>query len=300
MSGRPTDIRLPGAVDLAALAAQRQAEAAAAERAAHPELAPAHVVDVTEASFQVDVVEASQRVPVVLDFWAAWCGPCKQLSPVLEKLAAEGDGSWILAKVDCDTNPRLAQAFNVQGIPAVKAVVAGQLVGEFTGALPEPQVREWIGGLLQAVAQLNSPEAQEALNNPKYAAANEALERNDLPAAEQAYLAILAETPADEFAKSGLAQVQLFQRAEKLDPQAALLAAASAPDDVAAQCAAADVEILSGMVEEGLARLIDTVKRTGGDDRDVVRQHILSLFDALDPEDPRVVTARRNLSAALF
>ena len=300
MSGRPTDIRLPGAVDLAALAAQRKAEAEAAERAASGTPAPAHVVDVTEATFQTEVVAKSATVPVVLDFWAEWCGPCKQLSPILEKLAAEGNGSWILAKVDCDANPRLAQAFGVQGIPAVKAVVQGQLVGEFTGALPEPQLRQWIGGLLEAVAKLAGGELPEAAEDPKYAPAHEALERGDLAAAEAAYRAILADAPADDLAKSGLAQVLLFQRASALEPQAALLAAQSSPDDVPAQCAAADVEVLSGMVEQALARLIDTVRRTSGDDRESARQHLLSLFDALDPADPRVIAARRDLAAALF
>src|SRR4051794_4129443 len=141
----PASIRLPGAVDLGAL------RPAAGGSAGHDGPTSPHVIDVTEATFQTEVVERSRTVPVVLDFWASWCGPCKQLSPILERLAAADGGAWVLAKVDCDTNPRLAQAAGVQGIPAVKAVVDGALVSEFTGAQPEQQVRGWLDQLLAAV-----------------------------------------------------------------------------------------------------------------------------------------------------
>ena len=108
----------------------------------------ASTVHVTDGRF-VDEVERSP-LPVLLDLWAEWCGPCKQLSPVLERLAAEGGGSWVLAKVDVDANPALAQGLRVQGIPAVKAVWQGQLVAEFTGAIPEEQARQFVDELVKA------------------------------------------------------------------------------------------------------------------------------------------------------
>ena len=143
---------MAGAVDLTAVKAR--SEAAARAKATAPGAgAPAApggrwVVDVTEETFQAEVLERSLEVPVVVDLWAEWCGPCKQLSPVLERLAAAGRGTWILAKVDVDANPRIAQAFGVQSIPMVIAVVGGQPLQLFTGALPEPQVRQTIDAMI--------------------------------------------------------------------------------------------------------------------------------------------------------
>ena len=137
----------PGAVDLSSLAARSRPPAAAGNGAV-----ASVVVDVTDATFEAEVLTRSLTVPVVIDLWAEWCGPCKQLSPILEKLAREYDGRILLAKVDVDANPQLSAAFQVQSIPSVFAVVKGQPVPLFQGAIPEPQVRQVIDQLLEVAA----------------------------------------------------------------------------------------------------------------------------------------------------
>jgi putative thioredoxin len=297
---------MAGAVDLAAVKARSEA-AARAQSAPPPSAAAPNgnagsaVVDVTEATFQAEVLDRSFQVPVVLDLWAEWCGPCKQLSPVLERLAAEGGGSWVLAKVDVDANPALAQALRVQGIPAVKAVWQGQLVAEFTGAIPEDQARQFVTELVRATGG-GAPEgdvAEEPLDDPRLDAAEAALERGDLAAAEAAYQAILAEEPDHADAGLALRQVQLFRRAEDAGPDA-LVKAEAAPDDVEAQKRAADFELGTGDVEGAFDRLIDLVRRTAGDDRDAARTHLIELFTIVGDDDPRVGPARRKLTTALF
>jgi putative thioredoxin len=299
-----------GAVDLSALRQSRPSAPAGGAPAAAPGgpaaspaggpgpvpgSSPETVIEVTEANFQTAVLERSLATPVILDFWADWCEPCKQLSPVLEKLAAEGGGSWVLGKIDVDANPRLAQALRVQGIPMVVAVVGGQLVEGFTGVLPEAQVRQYVDAVLKAGGVAVAP-----AEDPRLDAADDALMMGDLDAAEAAYKKILAESPQDHAAESGLAQVELYRRVAGVDAAAALAKAAAAPDDVAAQQLAADVEVLSGQAEEAYARLVALVRRASGDERDAVRKHLLSLFNVAGPDDPAVAGARRALASALF
>ncbi len=256
------------------------------------------VLDVSEESFQAEVIDRSRAVPVVIDFWADWCGPCKQLSPVLEKLAVEGGGTWVLAKIDVDANPQLANAAAVQGIPAVKVVIDGQVVGEFTGAIPESQARQFIGEVLKVAQEAGLPgpgaavpEADAAVDeepalSPEHQAAEDALTSGDAAGAEAAYQAILAGAPTDAEAKAGLARARLLGRVLSPPPG----------DD---ELSAADVDLLEGRVDEAFARLLAVI-RAGGDGRDAARTRLLELFEAVGLDDPRVLIARKALTNALF
>jgi putative thioredoxin len=311
---------LYGAVDLGArqAAAQRQqSSAAASQDAPHGE----YVFDVTEATFEADVLERSRTVPVIMDLWADWCGPCKQLSPVLERLAAEAAGAWVLAKVDVDANPQLSAALQVQSIPMVVGVIGGQLVPGFLGALPEAQVRQWLSQVLQVAQQIGLPAAddqpaegpesaeapepgappgQDAFREPELAEAQQAMERGDLDAAAGAFERLLAKDPGHPVATVGLAQVNLFRRVNSYDQAQARREAAAHPDDVDAQIRVADIEMSLGNAEEGFDRLLGVIRRTSGEDRDKVRLHLVSLFEMFPPRDPRVSKARSTLSSLLF
>jgi putative thioredoxin len=267
------------------------------------------VIDVLDASFQADVMEQSMTVPVVLDLWASWCGPCKTLSPILERLADEYAGRWVLAKVDVDANPAIAQAFQVQSIPSVFAVVGGRPLPLFQGALPEPQVRAYIEELLKFAATNGvtgsvggapaSAPAEPAVD-PRMEAAYDAIEAGDWPAARAAYQQMLDAAPADPVARAGMALVGVFERVSGADHAAVLAAADAAPDDLAAQERAADVLVLDGRPVEAFARLIGAIRFTSGADRDRLRTHLLDLFEVVGPDDPAVARARTDLANALF
>ncbi|HEY0494815.1 MAG TPA: tetratricopeptide repeat protein [Kutzneria sp.] len=306
---------LSGAVDLSGLKAKAEAppRPPAAPAAGGPPAETAagdFVIAVSEAGFQTDVVERSMQVPVIVDLWAEWCGPCKQLSPVLERLAQAAGGAWILATVDVDANPRIAQLFGVQSIPTVVAIAGGQPIDAFAGALPEPEIRKWLDSLLDAlrdrlpgirVAEQGGAtgEPYEEPEDPRFTAAEDAFEAGDYAAAEAAYQEILAAEPANADAKAALAQVRFTARAEAADPSA-VAAADADPDNIEAQLTAADALIAGNDVEAAFTRLVDTVRRTFGDDRDRVRQHLVGLFELFPTDDPRVAAARRALASALY
>lgn len=303
---------MAGAVDLSTLKNQAESSTGAQPRSSGGASdAGSFVVDVTEATFQSEVVERSMQVPVVVDLWADWCGPCKQLSPTLEKLAAEGAGTWILAKIDVDANPRIAQLFQVQSIPTVIAIGGGQPVEAFSGAQPEAQIREWISTLLDGLRdQLPGIQAAEQAagsgdgdaedeDDPRFTEAEDALEQGDFAGAEAAYQRILDAEPDNEQAKAALMQVRFTARAETADPSA-IQRADAAPDDVDEQIAAAEAELAQQQVERAFQRLVATVKRVSGDDRNRVRQHLIDMFELFPDGDERVAAGRRALASALF
>ncbi|GAA3083437.1 MULTISPECIES: tetratricopeptide repeat protein [Streptomyces] len=329
---QPRNMSMSGVVDLAAVKAAGEAKAKAeqaraesarqggsgAGAAASGAVPPsALVIDVDEAGFERDVLQLSNEVPVVLDFWAEWCEPCKQLSPLLERLTVEAAGRVVLAKVDVDANQMLMQQFGIQGIPAVFAVVAGQVLPLFQGVVPEQQIRETLAQLVQVAEERfgliglqvdpgaeGAPAAAAAPPAGPYDALLEAavvaLDAGDLGGAVQAYKNVLADDPANMEAKLGLAQAELLSRVQHMNPQAVREAAAANPRDPQAQIAAADLDLVGGHVEDAFGRLVDTVRVTAGDERDAVRVRLLELFEVIGADDPRVSAARTALARVLF
>lgn len=323
---QPRNMSMSGVVDLAAVKAAGEAKAKAEQARAESArqggggaVSPSSlVIDVDEAGFEADVLQRSTEVPVVIDFWAEWCEPCKQLSPLLERLAQEYSGRFVLAKIDVDANQMLMQQFGIQGIPAVFAVVVSQALPLFQGAAPETQIRQTLDQLIQvaeerfgltgiAVDTEASPDeaaAPAAVPQGPYdavlEAAVQALDAGDFGGAVQAYKNVLSDDPGNTEAKLGLAQAELLRRVQDMDQQKVRQDAAENPADVTAQIAAADLDLVGGHVEDAFGRLVETVRRTAGEDRDAVRVRLLELFEVVGPDDPRVTAARSALARVLF
>ncbi len=322
----PTPSGLRGAVDLSSLVERAQRPAAQEASPAAPGAGsetgadltvPSLVIDVTDETFQ-DVLQLSTIVPVIVDIWAEWCGPCKQLSPILEQLTEEYAGRVVLAKVDADTNPQLVQAFQAQSIPTVAAVIGGRPLGLFVGALPEAQVRDVYEQVLQAAEQngvsgrvtvdgagtdtepVEQGEPEPEPLPPHHQAAYDAIEQGDYATAIQEYKTAIAQDPHDQMAVAGLAQVSLLDRLNGRTADEIRSAAGDGPSDVGAQLAVADLDISGGHVEDAFGRLLDLLPTVFGSDRESVRVRLVEYFELIGAEDPRVIAARRRLASALY
>lgn len=313
----PSSMNLRGAVDLSALKARAQSRnASTGEAGAGPGPSPAspYIVDVTEQVFP-QLVQLSAQVPVIVWLGASWSEQSAQVRSVLEALAIEHAGRILLARVDFDAQPGIAQAFGAQGVPTVVGVLKGQPVPLFEGVLAEPQIRSYVDELLK-VAQANGvtgslndapgaaqPGAEAPAEQPLpplHQEAFDAIEAGDYEGAAAAYRKALAEQPADAEAKAGLAQVELMQRLRDADASAVRTAAAEAPDSVEAQLAVADLDLSGGHVEDAFSRLTGFIARSSGEDREAARVRLLELFEIVGPTDPRVNKARSALARALF
>lgn len=282
---------LRGAVDLAALAARsRRAESGLAT--------------IDEAQFQ-DLAQRSLETPVVIAFIAAASPQSEEIAKALAEDA--GRAGVTFAACDVDAQPVIAQALQVRSVPAAVALIGGRPAPLFQGAATREQITDLIAQVVQAAQQMGAAAGVSAPETPAEPAvpplhqeAYDAIERGDLEGAEAVYDRALRDNPKDGEARSGRAQVRLMARSRLADLAAVRAAAAERPDDVDAQLAVADLDVIGGQLDDAFGRLIDLVRASAGDERERVRARLLELFDVVDPADPRVLRARQALASALY
>jgi putative thioredoxin len=282
-----------------------------------------YAVDVTEADFEQKVVAASSTHPVVIDFWAPWCAPCKVLKPILEKLAEEYAGKFLLAKVNSDENPQIAARYGVRGIPSVKAMVDGKIVDEFTGALPESVVREWLDRIIPSPAEELRKAARQLVEKGDVEGALEqlseasALDPDDEQVRVDAAELLLAKGDADDAQRlldtlkdidilkdarvlQLKAQVRLAEMQEEGESEASLAAAVAANEnDLDARLKLANVLIAANRPAEGMDQLLEIVRRDRGFQDDIGRRTLLDVFNLLGGQGGLVSEYRRKLAALL-
>ena len=237
-------------------------------------------LDVTDATFQTEVLDRSQDTPVVVDLWAPWCGPCRQLGPILERVIDETEGKVVLAKVNVDENPQISQAFRVQGIPAVYALSGGTVVDGFVGAQPEAPVRTFVEKLL--------PSAEDEKVAQLVAAGDEASLRNALDLRHDHHDAIVA-----------LAELLAHRRGDgDIDEATALLERVPETPEIRRVAALVRTGGDAKPADEITAKLDDLLNRVKGDDD--ARQEFVDLLEVLGPDDPRTAGYRKQLTQRLF
>ncbi|KAA1418100.1 tetratricopeptide repeat protein [Mumia zhuanghuii] len=302
----------PGAIDLSAL--KNTPAGGSAGRPASGAPAPAGaswVLDVDERTFQ-DVLQSSLDHVVVVALWSSRSPQGAAFNDSLARVADSYAGRLLLARIDADTSPQIAQMLGAQGVPFVLGVVKGQPVPLFQGTVDESQIRQFFDELLRVAeangvngvaAPVGGGEAlpdEEPVDDPRFAAADDAFAEGDYATAVAEYEKLLASNPADTEAAERLAGAKLLQRTGDADLAAARQAAADNPDDVDAQLLVADLDLSGGHVDDAFGRLIDLVRRTTGDDKERVRARVVEMFTIVGSDDPRVSAARRALASALF
>ncbi|WP_105036444.1 tetratricopeptide repeat protein [Cryobacterium aureum] len=325
----PSGSNLRGAVDLSSLvnrapagtppevangAPATGAPVGGAPASSGPVMVPSLVIDGTDANFG-ELLELSSRVPVVVGLWASRSEPSTQLMAVLEKLITGLAGRFVLARVDIDANPQLAQAFQAQSVPTVAAVISGQPVQLFNGPLGEEQIAELLVRVLELAAQqgvTGTAEAAAASADtepaavadvplpPHHQEAYTAIEAGDYATAQSEYRTALAQNPNDTMAVAGLAQVSLLARLQGKTIDQIRNGAASTPDDLDAQLLVADLDLSGGHIEDAFDRLLSLFPAQPAPGRNTIRERILELFEVVGQDDPRVPPTRSRLTALLY
>jgi putative thioredoxin len=261
---------------------------------------PMSGIEVTVENLSTEILPLSLLRPVIVLMWTTRSPESVDMIKTLGKLEVDYKAAFSLARVDIDANPEVAKAFQTKSVPYAVAIIAEQMVPLFEQAYPEAQVKMVIDKVLTLASEQGVGQAPVEQIEPEEVDAMSALESGDYIAAEAAYKKWLARKPAENLAKLGLAQTQLLMRTEGLDLNTVITQLTAAPTDINLQLKAADVEIVNGGVEAAFTRLLHAVKATSGDDRTKIKNHLLELFALVDPSDPRLAAARKELASAIF